>query len=59
MAFSNVSDDDATLFYLVRKGYGSLEELEQWDTPRLMDVIEYEQIQNDIEAYHYQKPRDK
>lgn len=45
------------MFYLVRKGYGSLDELEQWDTPRLLDVVEYEHIQSDLEA-HYLGHRD-
>ena len=40
------------LFMLVGKGYGSLDELEQWDTPRLLDVLEYESIKADIESYH-------
>ena len=52
MAFTNVSDDDATMFHLARRGYGSLAELEQMDSPQLLDLVEFEHIQNDIELYH-------
>lgn len=44
-----------TLFYLVKLGYGTLEQLEQWDTPRLLDVVEYESIVADIEAHEANK----
>ncbi len=59
MAFSNVADDDATIFYLARKGYGSVDELDQWDSPRIMDAVEFEAIQNDIELYEYEQSRSK
>jgi len=54
-----VSDDDATIFHLARKGYGSVAEIEQWDTPCFLDAVEFEQIQNDIELYHIQQSRGK
>lgn len=54
MAFTNVSDYDATVFQIVKKGYGSISEIEQWDSERFLDVVEFEMIQSDIEAYHYQ-----
>jgi hypothetical protein len=50
-----VSDDDATLFHLARRGYGSLQELERMDTPQFLDLVEFEHIQNDIELYHMQQ----
>jgi hypothetical protein len=49
--------DTATVCHLARKGYGSLAELNQLDTPELMDVVEYEQIQQDLELYHMQNNR--
>jgi len=55
VAFTNIGDDDATLFFLVRRGYGSLTELQQWDTPAILDAIEYERIQDDLEAYQLQQ----
>ena len=55
MRYTNVSDDDAAMFYLARRGYGSLADLQEWDTPQLLDVMEYEHIQSDIEHYHIQQ----
>lgn len=57
VAFTNIADDDATIFHLVKAGYGTVGEIEQWDTPRLLDAVEFEMIQRDIELYHMQKPR--
>jgi len=42
--------------YLARKGYGSLAEMRELDTPDVLDLIEYEHIQNDLERYHYDNP---
>lgn len=38
-----------THFALVKKGYGSLNELKQLDTDELMNIINYENMMNDIE----------
>jgi len=43
-----------TVFHLARQGYGTIAEIEQWDTPRFLDVVEYEQIRMDIELHHAQ-----
>lgn len=51
MQYSNISDDDMTLMHLARQGYGSLTELRQLDTPDVMDLIEYENIQADVQEY--------
>jgi hypothetical protein len=59
VVFSNVSDDDATLFHLARRGYGSVAELEQMDTPQFLDLVEFECIQNDIELYQIQQNRER
>jgi len=44
---------------LVKKGYGSVKEIEEWDADRFLDVVEFESIQNDLEAYHYQKAKER
>lgn len=36
---------------LTRRGYGSMAELMQMDTPEIMDAIEFEQMANAIEAH--------
>jgi len=48
-----------TIFFLSKKGYGTIDYIEQWDTPRFLDVMEYEQIINSIEAHKYEAARDK
>jgi len=41
-----------TIFQLSRKGYGSLMELRELDTPEFLDLVEFESIINDIEQHH-------
>ena len=36
------------MFYLAKQGYGSLKEIREWDTPELLDALEYEAIDNAI-----------
>ena len=38
-----------TYFALVKKGYGSLNQIKQLDTDELMNIINYENMMNDIE----------
>ena len=38
-----------TYFALVKKGYGSLNQIKQLDTDDLMNIINYENMMNDIE----------
>lgn len=45
------------LLSLVRRGYGSLAELKQLDTPELLDIVEFEQIANAIEAHEMEQAR--
>lgn len=40
-----------TLMHLARQGYGSILELSQLDTPAILDLIEYENIQADVQEY--------
>jgi len=40
-----------TLMHLARRGYGTLREMQQLDTPEVLDLIEFENIQADIEDF--------
>lgn len=44
------------MFALSKAGYGSLAEIEQWDTDQFFDAIEYEQITADIMAHRMENP---
>lgn len=43
------------IFTLARKGYGSIAELSEMDTPEFLDLVEFERIQQDIEQYKIQE----
>lgn len=36
------------VLYLAKQGYGSVGEIREWDTPELLDALEYEAIDNAI-----------
>ena len=38
-----------TYFALVKKGYGSINQIKQLDTDELMNIINYENMMNEIE----------
>jgi len=42
-------------FSLVKKGYGSLKEIKEMDTPELLKILEYESILGDIESLAYEE----
>lgn len=48
-----------TIFFLSKKGYGSIDEIEDWDTTRFLDAVEYERIIHNIEKHKYAVERDK
>jgi len=48
--FTNLSNNKILFFSLVKKGYGSLVEVMELDTPIIMDILEYENIMADIES---------
>lgn len=48
-----------TVFYLSKQGYGSVDEIEKWDTPRFLDAVEFEQITASIERYRIEQSRGK
>ena len=43
---------------LSKRGYGTIRELEQLDTPDLLDLIEYEQIIGSIEHHEMEQARE-
>jgi len=45
------------IFFLSKKGYGSIEYIESWDTPRFLDVLEYERITSSVEQHMYDRER--
>lgn len=53
--FSNLDDERMTLLSLVKAGYGSLAELEALDTSDFLDLVEFESISRDIEAYYVER----
>jgi len=48
---TNVSDDDMTIFYLSKQGYGSIVEIRELDTTEFLDLVEFEQITKAIEQH--------
>ena len=49
--YTNISDYEFCVFYLCKKGYGSVDEIESWDTDRFLNACEYEEILSQIEIY--------
>lgn len=39
------------IFFLAKNGYGTVLEIEQWDTDRFLDALEYEAIESAIIRY--------
>lgn len=46
------------LFFLSKKGYGTIEYIETWDTKRFLDVLEYEKIVSSIEKYAMEQAKE-
>jgi len=44
-----VSDYYQSIFSLAKRGYGSVNELMEWDTAQFLDAVEWENICIDIE----------
>ncbi len=40
------------IFMLAKQGYGTVNEINEWDTPQLLDAIEFERIHNDIQRHY-------
>lgn len=45
------------VFALAKAGYGSVSEIESWDTTKFLDAIEFEQITADIQAHQIEEAR--
>ena len=48
-----------TIFFLARKGYGTIAEIRGWDTPQFLDAVEYESIIADVENHLMQQAKGK
>ncbi|MBE0469597.1 MAG: hypothetical protein IBX55_08855 [Methyloprofundus sp.] len=46
-----------TICALSKRGYGSIKELQELDTPDFLDVVEFEQMSNAIERYEIEQRR--
>lgn len=46
------------MFALAKAGYGSMADIEAWDTDQFLDAIEFEQISADILAHKARVARD-
>lgn len=53
----NISELNLLFFSLVKKGYGSLQEVKEFDTNEIMQILEYEYILNGIEQLEYEESR--
>jgi hypothetical protein len=45
----------ASCLYLVKAGYGSLREVEEFDSKEFLDCLEYEEIKNAIESHQIEE----
>lgn len=52
---TNIGDAMMALLMLSKRGYGSLPDLMELDTPEVLDAIEFEQMANAIEAHEYKE----
>ena len=57
IAKTNISDDDLMIFYLSKQGYGSIAEINDFDTTEFLDLVEFEHITNAIEGYQIKEAR--
>lgn len=51
MDVTNLDDDTMAVLYLAKQGYGSVTDIKEWDTPELLDALEYEAISNAIDRH--------
>ena len=40
-----------SILYLAKNGYGSVDQIKNWDTKQLLDALEYEAIENAISRH--------
>ena len=53
----NIDDLNLLFFSLVKKRYGSLNEVKEFDTDEIMQILEYEYILNGIEQLEYEESK--
>lgn len=53
----NISELNLLFFSLVKKGYGSLNEVKEFDTMDIMQILEYEYLLNGIEQLEYDESK--
>lgn len=51
MAVTNLDDYSMAVLYLAKQGYGTPQQIKEWDTPEFLDALEYEAIGNAIERH--------
>ena len=44
---------------MVKKGYGSLQEVKEFDTKDIYEILEYESILSDIEQLEYEQAKEE
>ena len=53
----NISELNLLFFSLVKKKYGSLSEVKEFDTDEIMQILEYEYLLNGIEQLEYDESK--
>ena len=53
----NIEDLNLLFFSLVKKGYGSLKEVREFDTNEIMQMLEYEYLLGAIEFLEYEEAK--
>jgi len=43
------------IFFLAKQGYGTVDQIEEWDSPKFLDALEYESICADLIAHEHDK----
>lgn len=56
---TNIQDLNLLYFSLIKKGFGSLKEVMEFDTDIIYEILEYESIINDIEQLEYNEMKEE
>lgn len=52
MLFTNIDDVNWQILSIVKLGYGTYKEISELDTPEFLDMVEFININNDIERHY-------
>ena len=55
----NIEDLNLLFFSLVKKGYGSLKEVKEFDTNEVVQILEYEYLLGAIEFLEYESAKEE